>query len=321
MSSHIPYAKETLKLEADAVNRLIELVDESFDKAVEVILAMSSEGRVVVSGMGKAGFIGMKISATLASTGVPSYFLHPAEAVHGDLGRYTKEDVALLLSNSGETDEILRILPQIKRMGCPIISITSDGDSGLSKRSEVVLSIGRIEEAGPLGLAPTTSTTVMLALGDALAMSVLKAKGLTREEYAQFHPAGALGRSLMQISEIMRTKDEFCTVPDTVTVREALQAITATTVRCGSATIVDSDGRLSGIYTLGDLKRCLAKGDRFLDRPINELMTVSPKSVKPNQLVSEARSVMMEYQIDELIVLDDENRPVGLIDVQDIVRL
>lgn len=310
-----------LRAEAQAILTLSEALDESFHSAVQLILDMPREGRVIVSGMGKAGFIGMKISATLASTGLPSFFLHPAEAVHGDLGRYTKCDVALILSNSGETYEVLRVLPHVKRMGCSTIAITGSAESSLGRHSDVTLAIGKIAEAGPLGVAPTTSTTLMLALGDALAMAVLKNRGLTHEEFAALHPAGNLGRLLMVVSDIMRRGEENCVAPATATVREVIHQITITKGRPGAAAIVDSDGHLVGVFTDGNLRRCLDERLDFLDKPVAGFMSANPKAVRPDQLVQEALRVMTEYRIDQVIVVDSRGTPLGMIDIQDVSRL
>jgi arabinose-5-phosphate isomerase len=310
-----------LRAEAEAILTLSDSLDESFRSAVQLILDMPREGRVIVSGMGKAGFIGMKISATLASTGLPSFFLHPAEAVHGDLGRYTKCDVALILSNSGETYEVLRVLPHVKRMGCSTIAITGSVDSSLGRHSDVTLSIGKIVEAGPLGVAPTTSTTLMLALGDALAMAVLKNRGLTHEEFAALHPAGNIGRLLMVVSDIMRRGDENCVAPTSATVRDVIHRITITKGRPGAAAIVDPDGTLVGVFTDGNLRRCLDERLDFLDKPVEHFMSKNPKSVRPEQLVQEALRVMTEHRIDQVIVVDAAGAPIGMIDIQDVSRL
>ncbi len=319
-SQRLAYAREILRLESEAVQQLIGKIDSDFELALDTILKIPTGGRVIVSGMGKAGFIAMKISATLASTGVPSFFLHPAEAVHGDLGRYSADDVALLLSNSGETSEILRILPNIKVMGCPIISITSSKVSSLAKHSDIIIETGVLVEAGPLGLAPTTSTTAMLALGDALSMCVLKERNLSREKFAFFHPGGNLGRSLMLVSEIMRKDEEHCIVPETMIAKDVLQKITSTSGRPGAASIVDAKGYLCGVFTDGDLRRCLKNDENFLQAPISEVMGRGPKTVNTDALAEEAIRIMKQYQIDQVIVVDSEKKPVGMVDIQDFVR-
>ena len=319
--SIIEYGREVVGLERDALERLAQILDEKFENAVRLIRGMSPQGRVIVSGMGKAGVVGMKISATLASTGTPSFFLHPAEAVHGDLGRYNKHDVALLLSNSGKTEEVLRILPHLKRIGCPIVSITSDLESPLAKHSDVALPTGKVVEAGPLGLAPTTSTTVMIALGDALAMSVLSLREFSKEDYAYYHPGGELGRALMLVDEVMRRGEENCLVPETTICREALHQITKTKGRPGAASIVNTAGILVGVFTDGDLRRLLEEKSNFLDRPISEVMGKNPKTISAGKLAQEALKIMSEYKIDQLIVVDAGKKPIGLIDIQDLVAI
>jgi len=317
----LSYGKNIVGLEAEAVNSVCGLIDSSFESAVKMILRIPSTGRVIVSGIGKAGFIGMKISATLASTGTPSFFLHPAEAVHGDLGRYAKDDIALILSNSGETPEILRILPSIKRVGCPIISITGSKSSTLAKHSEATLLIGKVDEVGPLGLAPTTSTTVMLALGDALAMTVLNQRGFSKEEFAQYHPGGALGRKLMTVAEAMRQGEEHAVARDNLLCKEVIHIISATKGRPGAAAIVNTEGRLVGVFTDGDLRRCLDMNSNFLNEPISKYMGRSPKTCKASQLVEEALRLMSQFKIDQLLVTDEENHPIGTLDIQDVLSI
>ena len=316
-SSILAFGREIVAEESKAVSGL-EL-DEQFENAVRLIRGMSREGRVIVSGMGKAGFIAMKISATMASTGTPSFFLHPAEAVHGDLGRYTKQDVALLISNSGETEEVLRILPHIKRIGCPIISVTGDSSSTLARHSDVTISVGKLTEAGPHGLAPTTSTTVMLVLGDALAMTVMSLRELSKEEFAYYHPGGNLGRSLMTVSDVMRTGEEHCIVREDMLARDVLHQITTTKGRPGAATIVSAQGNLVGIFTDGDLRRCLDQQADFLNAAISQVMGKSPKTISSDKLAQEALRIMTEKKIDQLIVVSEKGLPVGMIDIQDLV--
>lgn len=310
-------AKEVILDEAKALQTIAENVGVEFEHSVRTISQMEEIGRVVVSGMGKCSFIGMKISATLASIGIPSFFLHPAEAVHGDLGRFTRHDIALLLSNSGETGEILELLPFLTRVGCPVISMTAHKDSTLARNSLITLALGKHKEAGPLGLAPTTSTTAMLALGDALAMALLDIKGFSERDFAGFHPAGSLGRSLLSVNEIMRKGDELCIVSAHTSCREVLQKISNTRGRPGAAIVTDEKKILIGIYTDGDLRRCLNTGEQFLEQPVSEHMGTAPKSVLPTTLVKEASAIMTEHRIDQLIVVDDNNEPIGLLDIQD----
>jgi len=320
MSDAISSGRSVLSAEAAALEAIARGLDGSFEAAVHLIADMSNEGRIIVSGMGKAGFIAMKLSATFASVGLSSFFLHPAEAVHGDLGRYTRKDVALILSNSGETQEILRMLPHLKRIGCPIIAISGQPESSLARHAEILLSIGQLDEADPLGLAPTTTTTAMLGLGDALAMAVLTRKGFTREQFAAFHPGGALGRLLTLVSEIMRQGDENCVVSDSMKTRAVIHQITVTRGRPGAAAVVNSAGELVGVFTDGNLRRLLDEGADFLDRPIREVMGASPRTVRPDQLAQEALRIMTDFRIDQVIVVDDQQKPIGLVDIQDVYR-
>ncbi|MCB0353835.1 MAG: KpsF/GutQ family sugar-phosphate isomerase [Bdellovibrionales bacterium] len=314
-------ARKLLRLQSEALLRCSEGLSADYNRAVELVLQIPESGRLIVSGMGKAGFVAMKISATFASTGVPSFFLHPAEAVHGDLGRFHERDSVIVLSNSGETEEVIRMLPYIKRVGCPIIAITGNLTSTLASHSDVYLNIGKVLEAGPLGLAPTTSTTLMLALGDALAMSVLEERKFTPEDFAKFHPGGNLGRSLMQVSELMRTGDRQCVVASGTPSRDVLHAITATAGRPGAAAIVDNSGRLVGVFTDGDLRRCLEKEPKFLDQPIDLFMGTSPKTIQPESLIQEALRQMTHLKIDQLIVVNDQHHPIGLVDIQDLAAV
>ena len=317
----LKFGKEIISDEAKALGELAERLDENFCHAIDLITEISKHGHVVVSGMGKAGLVGMKISATLASVGVPSFFLNPAEAIHGDLGRYTKQDLALILSYSGETGEILRILPLLKRLKCPIISITANAESNLAQASDVTLQIGKVKETGPLALAPTTSTTMMLALGDALAMAMVKRSNFSREEFAFFHSGGSLGRALKPINMVMRTGDMQCIVPETMTAREVLERITATKGRPGAATVVDKDGKLSGFFTDGNFRRCLVEKRDFLEKPIGEVATRNPKTVNVNGSASDALQILATYKIDQVVVVDDAGYPVGLIDIQDLIEV
>ena len=315
------YARSILKIESEAISNLIDKLDDSFSEAVNTILDLPENARVILSGMGKTSFIAMKISATLASTGISSFFLHPAEAVHGDLGRFKENDIAILISNSGETEEILRIIPQIKRTGCKIISITSAKDSALAKYSNTNLAIGSHKEAGPLGLAPTTSTTVMLALGDALAMTVLRHQDFSREQFAKYHPAGSLGQGLIPVTDIMRTGKENCIVNQTSSAREVLRSIAETKGRPGAATIIDDKGVLVGVFTDGNLRRCLDNDESFLDKPISEVMGKEPKKLTDSALSADALHIISNYKIDQVIIVNDSGEPIGLIDVQDLLPL
>jgi arabinose-5-phosphate isomerase len=313
------YAKEILLKEARAIEDVSNFLSDSFDHTLSAICEMPIGGRVIVSGMGKAGFIAMKFSATLASVGIQSFFLHPAEAIHGDLGRFSKNDIAFIMSNSGETPEILKMLPHIKRIGCVLISMTSSKDSNLAKHSDVVLEIGKSQEAGPLGLAPTTSTTVMLALSDAIAMSLIEHSGFSSQDFAKYHPGGDLGRSLTLVSEIMRTGDSNCIVKKDTKTREVIHKITITKGKPGAACVVDENGKLYGIFTDGNLRRCLEEHADFLDHPISDFTSRNPKVIKANKLAQEALRIMSDHKIDQLIVVNDNNDILGLLDIQDLV--
>lgn len=311
----LDYARQVLKSESDAI-RSIEL-GKAFEAAVKSILAC--KGHVVATGMGKAGFIAQKISATLASTGTPSTFLHPAEAYHGDLGRIVKEDVVMAFSNSGETDEVIQLLPSIRQIGAKIVAITGRADSTLGKGSDLVLCVGRIEEPCPLKLAPSASTTAMLALGDAVALCVLKERGFDESKYAFLHPGGDLGRRLKKVEEIMRTGSRNPIVDESSTVQDALMKITA--CRAGAVSVVNGSGKLSGIFTDGDLRRAISKNPRVLEEKVKSAMTRDPKRAKVGDLALEAAMLMSEKKIDELPVVDAQGRPAGMLDVQDLLEL
>ncbi len=313
----LSYARQVVEHEARALASLAKRLDARFVRAMELV--EGCRGRVVVSGMGKAGLIGTKISATLASTGTPSYFLHPAEALHGDLGRLVAEDVMLVLSNSGETDEVVRLIPHLKRIGTPLIAVTGRAASTLARHADVVLDIGDLDEACPLGLAPSTSTTAMLALGDALALGVQRARNLTPEEYARFHPGGSLGRKLLKVEEIMRSGAKNAVLPADRTVKEALFAITE--ARAGAVCLTDEHGRLAGIFTDGDLRRHVAADADVGSLVLRDVMTRNPRTIEADRLATEAARLMREYKIDELPVIDSEGRPIGLVDIQDLLAV
>jgi len=308
--------REVIALEAKALEALAGRIGPEVEAAVELVLGC--EGRVVVSGMGKAGLIGQKISATLASTGTPSHVLHPAEALHGDLGRLVAADVVVVLSNSGETQEVCRLVPHVRRTGAKIIAITGNAGSTLGKSADVVLDIGRLDEACPIGLAPSTSTTAMLAMGDALALTVQAERRFTPEEYARFHPGGSLGRQLLRVGEIMRRGAQSPTVEESSSVREALAQITA--ARAGAVAVVDPQKRLVGIFTDGDLRRHVAEA-LDLDTPIGEVMTRAPRTIEEGKFATTAARLMQVHKIDELPVVDEERCPVGMLDVQDLLQV
>lgn len=313
----IARAKEVLRIEAEAIRRLIPRIGRPFERAVEMLLGC--KGRVIVTGMGKAGLIGQKISATLASTGTPSYWVHPAEAIHGDLGRLTKADVILALSNSGETEELNQLLPVIKRIGSRLIALTGRPGSTLGKQGDVILDVSVKREACSLNLAPTSSTTAMLAMGDALAVVVAERKGFKPRDFARLHPGGQLGRRLLlRVSDLMRTREANPIVRERARVKEVLLAITK--ARAGSASVVDARGRLLGIFTDGDLRRHLDSAGTLTARPVREVMTRNPKTIGADRLAAEALRLLREHHIDELVVVDGKRRPVGLLDVQDLLK-
>lgn len=313
------YGRSIIQHQIDQLQHISDRLDENFSQAVNVLFNLHSGARIVVAGMGKAGYIGMKLSATLASIGFPSFFLHPADAIHGDLGRLRKDDVVVLLSHSGETDEIVRLLPRIKQFGATCIAITSSKTSTLSRHSDIVIETGKIPEAGPLGLAPTTSTGVMLAIGDALAMTLLKRRGISREEYAAFHPGGDLGRALMVVSDIMRSGDAICIVPEQTSLKQALKMITETEGRPGCAAIVSPDGVIVGVFTDGDLRRCLDKEHNFLSNPISDFCSRAPITIYATQLAQEACRIIQERKVNQLFVLDSCRKPIGMLHIQDLL--
>lgn len=310
-------AREVLRIEAEAIRSLIPRVDNRFNAAVSLLAAC--KGRVIVTGMGKAGIIGQKLSATLASTGTPSHWVHPAEAIHGDVGRVTKDDVIIALSNSGETEELTRLLPVIKRIGSRLIAMSGNGRSTLAKHSDVTLDVSVTREACSLNLAPTSSTTAMLAMSDALAVVVAERKGFKNRDFAFLHPGGSLGRRLLlRVRDLMRTGADNPIVRETARVKSVLLAVTR--ARAGCATIVDARGRLAGIFTDGDLRRHLDSASRLAEVPVRDIMTRRPKTIDSECLAEEALRILREHKIDELVVIDSRRRPVGLLDVQDLLK-
>ncbi|MBQ0757619.1 MAG: KpsF/GutQ family sugar-phosphate isomerase [Amphritea sp.] len=310
-------AKRTILMERDAVNDLLTHLDSNFEKAC--MLALECKGRVIVTGMGKSGHIGNKIAATLASTGTPSFFVHPGEASHGDLGMFTPNDIVIALSNSGETSEVLSILPLIKRMKAPLISITGNPDSTLSRSADANLNVTISEEACPLGLAPTSSTTATLVIGDALAIALLEARGFSAEDFAFSHPGGSLGRRLLlKVSDIMHSGNDIPKVSDSTKLNEALMEVTLK--RLGMTTVVNDAGILQGIFTDGDLRRTLDHEIDMKNTLITEVMTTSCTTVSSEILAAEALQIMQEKQINALIVLDDLQRPVGALNMHDMLK-
>jgi len=321
MKFDLDYAKDVIRAEAEGVKSVVPIVDSNFEKAVDMIYSCS--GSVIIAGIGKAGIIGRKISATLASTGTPSHFLHPAEAVHGDLGRLRTNDVVVVLSFGGETDEVVRLLNLVKRLQIKLIAITGDRESTLGKHSDVTLCMGRVSEACPLGVAPSVSTTCMLAIGDALAFTVMKARNFSVEDYVRFHPGGSLGSKLMTVKQSMLFKSgEKLPVAEVSYTIEQLLEKTEDVKRHGAVMIVDEKGELAGIITDADLRRLITKqGKSFLKLKVADVMTRDCKRIRIDALASEATAIFHKYRIDELPVIDSQGKPVGLIDVQDIVTI
>ncbi|HUT89076.1 MAG TPA: KpsF/GutQ family sugar-phosphate isomerase [Thermoguttaceae bacterium] len=311
-------ARQIIEQESQTLAQLAKRLDHEFCRAVERLYAC--RGSVIVSGMGKAGLVGQKIMATLASTGTRSHCLHPAEAVHGDLGRIDRDDVMLILSQSGETEEVVRLLPSLAELGVPILAITGRADSTLGRAATVTLELGPLEEAGSLGLAPSTSTTAMLALGDALALVTSRMRNFDRDDFARFHPGGSLGRKLSKVDHHLRPLEQ-CRVADREkTVREVFVGASMPGRRTGAIMVVDRDGKLTGIFTDSDLARLFEhRRDRDLDLPIRNVMTANPLTIRLGSRMVEAVELMAHRKISELPVVDADGRPVGLIDVTDVV--
>lgn len=313
-------ARQVLRMEAEAVLEQVERIDEHFKAAVEMIMACP--GHTVITGMGKSGIIGRKMAATLASTGTPSFYLHPAEGIHGDLGMVTEGDVVIALSNSGETGEVLHILPSLRRIGAKLIAMVGNPNSTLAKNSDIVLNVGVTREACPLGLAPTSSTTAALAYGDALALALLSKRKFTASQFAVFHPGGSLGRKLLlTVEDIMHSGSENPLVKADISVQDALFVITDKGL--GAVSVVDDDNKMLGVLTDGDIRRGLSKGVDFLKRPVTELMTASPKTITKEKLAAQALHIMESNRpkpITVLPVVDAENHVIGLLHMTDLVR-
>ena len=320
MQAMLEHAQDVLRMEAEAILELVPRIDENFAAAVNLIL--ECEGRTVITGMGKSGLIGRKMAATLASTGTPSFYLHPAEGIHGDLGMVTAADVVIALSNSGETGEVLNILPSLRRIGAKIIAMVGNANSTLGKNADVVLDVGVSKEACPLGLAPTSSTTAALAYGDALALALLQKHNFTASQFAIFHPGGSLGRKLLlTVGNIMHKGDENPTVLADTTVQDALFVITDKGL--GAVSVVDENGIMQGVLTDGDIRRGLSKGVDFLQRPVRELMTANPKTITQDKLAAQALHLMESNKpkpITVLPVLDENRKVIGLLHMTDLVR-
>ena len=317
----LEYARKVIEAEADAIKAVTPIVDGKFAAVAEMIYDCA--GSVIVSGIGKAGIIGRKISATLASTGTPSHFLHPAEAVHGDLGRLRKGDIVIVLSYGGETDEIIRLINLVKQLEIPLIAITGEEDSTLSKYSDVVLCMGKMNEACPLGVVRSVSTACMLAVGDAIAFTVMKVSNFSVEDYVRFHPGGSLGAKLMTVEQSMMFKpgEKLAVAQQTDTIKKLLEK-TADVKRHGAVMIVDKGGKLTGIITDADIRRLITKqGQAALKTKAADVMTANCKKINAGALAAEATAIFHKYRIDELPVVDDDGKPVGLIDVQDILTI
>jgi arabinose-5-phosphate isomerase len=310
-------AREVLEIEAQAILDLVSKLDHQFERAVELVLAC--RGRVVVSGIGKSGHIARKIASTLASTGTPAFFVHPAEASHGDLGMVTREDIFIALSNSGESAELLAIIPLLKRQGAKLIALTGNPRSTLAAEADVYLYAGAEKEACPLNLAPTASTTAALALGDALAVALMQARGFTRDEFAASHPGGALGRKLLtHVRDVMRTGDNAPRIAHTATVMQAMLEMTRG--RMGMTAVLDGEQRVIGIYTDGDLRRTLEKRVDLQATRITEVMTRDPRVIGPDKLAVEAVEIMERFKVNQLLVVDAERRLLGALNMHDLFR-
>jgi arabinose-5-phosphate isomerase len=313
----LEYARQVLTQEARAIDSLGARLGDDFFRAVELI--QGTKGRVVCTGIGKPGFIAQKLSATLASTGIPSHYLHPAEAAHGDLGRVAKGDVVVALSNSGATEEVVRLLVPLKRLGVTVIALTGDVDSALARGADLVVDLGPIDEACPMGLVPTASSAALHAVSDAMAMTVAWRREFSESEYALYHPGGKLGRSVMKVREVMRTGAANPLIRSTATLEEVVVVMTRTSGRPGAANVVDARGRLVGIFTDGDLRRLAERHELQLERRISEVMIRRPRCIGPEELVLAAAALMRELKVDQLPVVDADGRAVGLLDVQDVL--
>ncbi len=311
-------ALETLRIEQQAIEVLATQIDERFDRACEILL--QCKGRVVVTGMGKSGHIGRKMAATFASTGTPSFFMHPGEAGHGDLGMLVRGDVLIAISNSGKSDEIMMLMPLIKHLGVPLITISRDDKGPMPQNADVALTLGSADEACPLGLAPTSSTTATLVLGDALAVSLLEARGFTADDFARSHPAGALGkRLLLHVKHLMHTGAELPKVKPETPMNKVLYEISDK--RLGLTTIVNDEDQLLGIFTDGDLRRMIDHQQGFdVNLPVSEVMTKNPLTISPEARAVEALEKMHERKINQFVVVDETNRVIGVISMHDLIQ-
>ncbi|WP_374055180.1 SIS domain-containing protein [Rossellomorea sp. FM04394] len=310
--------KDVLEKEANAILALTNTIGDSINEALDMLL--NCEGRVVITGMGKSGIIGRKINATMASTGTPSLFLHPSEGLHGDLGMVTRHDVVIAISNSGETEEVLSLIPSIKKIGAKMIAIVKNTESTLGMKSDLALSIGKVDEACPLGLAPTTSTTVTLALGDALAVALLKARKFGPSDFALFHPSGSLGRRLlMTVKDVVFASSKNPLVTPTTSIQDALFLMTAQGL--GATSVVDDTNRLMGILTDGDIRRAITASQDILNSSVFDLYNPNPVVIEENALAAEALKILEEEKVNVLPVVDEFNTPIGMVHIQDLVNL
>ncbi len=310
-------ARRVLRIEAEAIRALADRLDQAFVRALDMLEAC--RGRVVLTGMGKSGFIAKKIAATFASTGTPALFLHPAEGVHGDLGMVVRGDVVVAVSNSGETEEIAELLPAFQRLGLGLIALVGNPLSTLARESDVVLDVGVAEEACPMNLAPTASTTAALAMGDALAVALLERRGIREEDFALIHPGGALGKKLLlKVQDLMHRGDELPLVNQDVPMREAIPIISGK--RLGMTGVTDGGGKVVGIITDGDLRRALQRWPELLERPVHAIMTRQPKCIGKGELAAKAVQVMEEHAITSLLIVDGAGRPEGVIHLHDLLR-
>ena len=317
ISPAIAAAREVLTIEARAITDLIPRVDASFEQAIQIIL--QCRGRVVVSGIGKSGHIARKIASTLASTGTPAFFVHPAEASHGDLGMVTRDDVFLALSNSGESAEVLTLIPVLKRQGAKLLALTGDPGSTLGREADVHLYAGAAQEACPLNLAPTASTTAALALGDANAVALMRARGFTQDEFALSHPGGALGRRLLTlVRDVMRSGPDAPRISTTATLTDALLEMSRG--RMGMTAVVDGSQTVKGVFTDGDLRRAIEKGQDLRKTAITEIMSPSSRTIGPERLAAEAVEIMERVKINQLLVVDDGNKLLGALNIHDLFR-
>jgi len=319
MTNNKKIAENVLILEAESVRNLVNMIDDQFDSAVDMII--NCKGRVVITGMGKCGIIGKKISATLASTGTPATNVHPAEAIHGDFGMITASDVIIAISNSGETEEIVRLLPTIRKIGAKLIAMVGDVSSTLAKQSDLIISTYVEREACPFNLAPTASTTAQLAMGDALAMVLLARRDFKPEDYAQLHPGGSLGRKLLKVKDVMRKDERLVKVSPETIVRDVIVAMTET--KNGAACIVDENDYVIGFFSDGDFRRNILKNSSLINEPVSNVMSINPTTISAERLAIEAAQIMRsgKAKFSQLPVLDDNNRLIGLLDDDELLNL